>query len=163
MQESTEVQVLLHQFQKMVQHAPDNDTQKIRDMKQFMVGTVQKLERIRKKKDLSNRDVCYFVMGSKIKTMTERIVNNYILVSKDPKALKKFYKLLSFFSLPASKLSLSRLKKPLETLAKKQDKLTKINEEDLEPYCEKMGASLDKYSSELIRRMNRITSLVMRG
>jgi len=161
MQPSTELKSLHSLFQKMVEHAPEKDTQNIREMKQFMVSTVQKLERIRKKKDPTDADFCYFVMGSKIKTMAERIVNSYMWVSKNPKALKKFYKLLSSFSLPASKLSLSRLKKPLETLGKKHDKLTKIKEEDLEPYCEKLGAPLDKFSSELIQRMNRITSLVM--
>lgn len=159
MQQSTEI--LRHQFQHVANKAPEQQKKAVKDMKDFMMHTVQKLERIQKKTDPSHLEVCYFMVGLKIKVMAERIVNNFTLVSGHPKALTKFYKVLSSVSLPSSKLSLSKLKKPLETVEKQHSTLAKKNEEDLEAYCEKIAAPLDTYSSELIRRMNNITRTIM--
>jgi len=148
--QSPEVQALRIQFQKMVTQAPDNQKDAIREIKQFMLNTIKKVEAIRKKTEHSNMDFCNVVVGSQVKDIAGRIVNTYTLVSQDPKASKKF---LTF----VSKLSLSKMEKPFEKLQKDSKKVAKMTEEESEVYSEKLVAPLDKYKSQLVQKMNQIT------
>ena len=150
-QQSPEIQALRIQFQKMVTQAPDNQKEAIREIKKFMLDTVKKVETIRKKTEDSNIDFCNVVVGNQVKDIAGRVVDTYTLVSQDTKASKKF---LTF----VSKLSLSKMEKPFEKLQKDKAKIAKMTEEESEIYSEKLVAPLDKYKSQLVQKMNQITS-----
>jgi hypothetical protein len=149
-QQSGEIQAIRGQFQKMISQAPETQKESIREIKNFVIDTLKKLENILKKKTDTNQDFCITIVGSAIKIFTGSIINTYTLVAENPKVSKKFITMVS-------KLSLKKMKKPFEKLEKEKEKISKMTEEKCEIYAEKVASSLAKYLTKKGLQMNALT------
>jgi len=148
-QQSLEIKEVRHQFEKMLVQAPENQKEKILEIKNFMVETIKHVETIRKNTNDSNLDFCNVVVGNQIKSIAGRISNHYFLVSKNPKLSKKFLTLVS-------KISISKLKKPFKNIQKDKKKINTLTEEECEIYSEDLIRPLNEYIRKLVLKMNEI-------
>jgi len=148
-QQSVENQVFRAQFQKMISQAPESQKESIREIKNFIMDTLKKLENILKKKTDTNQDLGFTISALKVKMFCGSMINTYTWVAENPKLAKKFLTMLC-------KISLEKMKKPFEKLESSKEKIAKMTEEKCEIYSEKIAEPLGKYLTKHAKKLDNL-------